>query len=180
MRGTLSGLKSAQRIGDMLPAVYQDSDPLMLAFTQGLDEVIAPVPGVLDSLSAYIDPQLAPADFVRWLATWVGVELDENWTIERQRSWVGNAVNLFHELGTEEGLRQHLEFATGGRVEIEDSGGIAVSQLPGADLPGDPEPRVAVRVFVDDPDGVDVPSIHRLIVSAKPAWVAHTLEVLQA
>ncbi|HWE57110.1 MAG TPA: phage tail protein [Acidimicrobiales bacterium] len=179
MRGTVRGLRSAQRIGDMLPGVYQDNDPVMLAFTQGLDEVLAPIPGVLDSLGAYIDPQLAPPDFLGWLATWVGVDLDENWALDRQRSWVGNAVNLFHELGTEEGLRKHLEFATGGRVEIEDSGGIAVSQLPGADLPGDPEPRVSVRVFVSDPDSVDIPTINRLIISAKPAWVAHSLEVLQ-
>ena len=179
-RGTVPGLRSAQPIGQMLPAVYQELDPLMMAFTSGLDEVIAPVPGVLDSLGAYVDPHLAPPDFVSWLATWVGVELEETWDIDRQRRFVGSAVDSFHRLGTEEGLRQHLESATGGRVEIDENGGVAVSQWPGADLPGEAEPRMDVKVFVAQPDDVDVRALERLIVSAKPAWVIHTLEVLQA
>jgi phage tail-like protein len=178
VRGTIPGLKSAPRIADMLPGVFQESDPTIIAFARGLDEVTAPVPAVLDSLSAYIDPKIAPQDFVTWLATWVGVELDENWQLERQRNWVTNAVHLFHRLGTEAGLREHLEWATGGRVEIEDSGGIAVSQWPGADLPGDPVPSVSIRIYVADPGEADVAAIHRLIIGAKPAWVAHSLEVL--
>jgi phage tail-like protein len=179
MRGTISGLGSAQRIGEHLPAVYQEADPTMMAFTRGFDEALAPIPGVLDSLAAYVDPLLAPADFVAWLATWVGVELDEKWPIGGQRLAVGSAIEQFRRRGTEAGLRLDLESATGGRVEIEENGGIAVSQLPGADLPGEADPRVHIRVFVADPESIDRAALDRVIVASKPAWVVHAVEVLQ-
>lgn len=179
MRGTIPGLTTARHIGEYLPAVYQESDPVMMAFTRGFDEALAPVPGVLDSLAAYIDPLLAPPDFVTWLATWVGAELDETWPIEGQRQAVSSAIEQFRRRGTETGLRLDLESATGGRIEIEENGGVAVSQLPGADLPGEPNPRVHVRVFVADPERADRAALERLVVASKPAWVAHTIEVLQ-
>ena len=177
MRGTIPGLDSAQRIGELLPAVYQESDPAMMAFTRGFDDALAPIPGVLDSLAAYVDPLLAPADFVAWLASWVAVDLDETWTIEGQRLAVGSAIEQFHLRGTEAGLRLHLQSITGGRIEIEENGGVAVSQLPGAELPGEPDPRVHIRIFVADPESVDRAALDRVIVASKPAWVAHTVEV---
>jgi phage tail-like protein len=179
MRGTIPGLPSAQRIGEYLPAVYQESDPLMMAFTRGFDEALAPIPGVLDSLAAYIDPRLAPPDFVTWLATWVAAELDETWPIEGQRLAVGTAIEQFRRRGTKAGLQLDLESATGGRIEIEENGGVAVSQLPGADFPGEPNPRVHIRVFVADPDSIDRAALERLVLASKPAWVAHTVEVRQ-
>jgi phage tail-like protein len=180
VRGTIDRLPSAQQIGEMLPGVFQETDPTIMAFTRGLDEAIAPIPGVLDSLAAYTDPWLAPADFVVWLATWVGFELDEGWPIERKRDSVAHAVELFQYLGTQAGLQMYLELATGGQVEIVETGGVAVSQVPGADLPGEPGPRVTIRVAVADLQAVDRAALERLVISAKPAWVAHSLEVVQA
>ena len=36
---------------------------------------------------------LAPPDFVAWLGTWVGTTLDEDWPIERKRSFVAWAFD---------------------------------------------------------------------------------------
>ncbi|NED82085.1 phage tail protein, partial [Streptomyces sp. SID11233] len=51
-------------------------DDLAQRFVGGLDEVLAPILNVLDCLPAYFDPALAPVDFTRWLAEWVGAETD--------------------------------------------------------------------------------------------------------
>ena len=50
-------------IGDRLPAIYLD-DGFTLRFTSALDEVLAPVIAVLDGFADYLDPSLAPADFL--------------------------------------------------------------------------------------------------------------------
>ncbi|MFF4243645.1 phage tail protein [Streptomyces sp. NPDC001822] len=60
----------------MLPAVFADDD-LAQRFVAGIDEVLAPLHNVLDCLDAYFTPSLAPADFTRWLGSWVGAETDE-------------------------------------------------------------------------------------------------------
>ncbi|MFE4057867.1 phage tail protein, partial [Streptomyces sp. NPDC059096] len=56
-----------------LPAVFADDD-LAQRFVGGLDEVLAPFHNVLDCLDTYFVPSLAPADFARWLGSWVGAE----------------------------------------------------------------------------------------------------------
>jgi phage tail-like protein len=178
MRTTVPDLPSSLPISDLLPGVFIEHDPVLVAFTTGLDDTLAPIPGVLDSLAAYIDPQLAPADFLGWLATWVGIELDEAWPIERKREAVAHAVEIYQHLGTEAGLRRYLELATEGHVEIHENGGIAVSQVPDADLPGDPIPRVNITVSVTDPSEVDLLTLERIVSRAKPAWVTHSIEVV--
>jgi hypothetical protein len=62
-------------------------------------------------------------------------------------------------------------------VEIVDSGGTSWSPLPGARLPGEDAPRVAVRVTVSDPAEVDVAALDELLATVKPAHVMHRLEV---
>ncbi|MEU9583734.1 phage tail protein [Streptomyces werraensis] len=75
MRGSLDGLGSSAPVGAMLPAIFADDD-LAQRFVAGLDEVLAPFLVVLDNLDAYFDPALAPLDFTRWLADWVGAETE--------------------------------------------------------------------------------------------------------
>jgi|SRR5579859_35509 len=178
MRGTIAGLPTPRPIGELLPGVYLE-DRLIQSFTAGLDDVMAPVMNVLDSLAAYIDPWLAPADFLAWLAAWVGLELDETWPIERRRSVVAKAVEIFQYLGTAAGLKLYVEVFCNGVVDVAETGGVAVSQVPGAPLPGQPEPRMTVRVTVADPSTVDVQALDRLVASAKPAHVIHRVEVAQ-
>src|SRR5579875_1496315 len=163
MRGSVAGLGTPYPIGGLMPAIYQE-DEFTMRWTGGLDDVLAPVISALDCLGAYVDPLLAPADFLPWLAGWFGAVLDENWPPGRQR-------------GTVAGLRALLELATGGEVEIADSGGTSWSPLPGAQLPGEDVPRVAVRVTVSDPAEVDVAALDELLATVKPAHVIHKLEV---
>lgn len=177
-RGAVGGLGTPTPISTLMPAIFQE-DPFTTRWTGALDEVLAPVISTLDCLGAYIDPRLAPEDFLSWLANWYGAVLDENWPPSRRREAVARAVSLFRTRGTVAGLRELLELASGGRVEIEESGGTTWSAAPGRPLPGSAEARLTVRIFLSgDEDGtVDPRALDELIMAAKPAHMAHTVEI---
>lgn len=176
MRGHVGGSASPHPMGLALPAVFH-ADDLAQRFTSGLDELVAPLVSTLDCFDAYLDPRLAPADFVSWLAGWVGLVLDENWPLDRQRVLVASAVELYRWRGTRRGISEHVELYTGVAPEIEESGGAAWSPVPGGDAPGDARPTLTVRVVVDDPAAVDAVRLDRLVAAAKPAHVSHRVEV---
>lgn len=175
MRTALPGLGTPYPIGSLLPPVMQE-DPTAMRLTQAYDEVLAPVLATLDCLPAYVDTDVAPADFLEWLAGWVGATLDENWPAARQRATVSQAVTLHRTRGTVAGLRAHLEAATGLRVDVTDSGGVATSTTPDGELPGDPRPEVVVRVHGSPPAGLA--AVERLVAAAKPAHIAHRVELV--
>lgn len=175
-RALVPGLPTPHPIGPYLPALYQE-DRFAQALTSGLDEVLSPLIASLDNLGAYLEPDVAPDDFLAWLGGWVGMDLDEDWPEERRRALVRRAVEIFRIRGTAAGLRAHIELVTGGRVEIVESGGVAWSRESGADLPGQPEPRMTIRVNVDDVAGIDTRALDRLVGASKPAHVIHALEL---
>ena len=178
MRGMVTGMASAVPIIRMLPAVYQE-DEFADRFVAGFDDVIAPVLSTLDCLVDYFDPYLAPEDFLEWIAGWVGISLEEGWPIERRRAVVATAVEMYRMRGTVAGLRANLQVLTGGQVEIADSGGVAWSKNPGADMPGEASPRLAVRIRVPDPSSVPMDLVDSAVAAAKPAHVVHRVEVDQ-
>jgi phage tail-like protein len=177
MRGTIPGLETASPIGPMLPAIFQE-DEFSMRFVAGFDDVMAPILLTLDSLIDYFDPALTPTDFLDWLASWVGIEVDESWATERRRAAVATAVEMYRMRGTISGLRANLEVLSGGQVEITDSGGVAYSTSPMGELPGQASPRLAVRVTVDDASERTTKAIDSIVIAAKPAHVVHRVEVV--
>jgi phage tail-like protein len=176
-RGTVDGLPSAHPMVDLLPGVYLEDD-LARGLTRGLDTVLAPVFLTLDCLDAYVDPRLAPEDFLPWLASWVGVSLVESWPAERKRRVIAAAVARHRDSGTRHGLRDHLELVTGGEVEVQDSGGTLWSDDPDVDPPGDPVPALRLTVRVADPGSVDLDQLTAIVREARPAHLPFTLQVL--
>ena len=177
MRGVIEGLESAAPLLYRLPGTYQD-DPFTARFVAAFDDALAPVLLTLDNLAAYVDPDLAPDDFVAFLAGWVGVELDEQTGSEDRRRAVRSAVTAYHRRGTAEGLALVVGHATDGEVEVTETGGARWSTSPGADLPGEPAPRVTIRVTVADPNDVDLPRLRAVVEAATPAHVPHVIEVV--
>ncbi|WP_079105104.1 phage tail protein, partial [Streptomyces prasinopilosus] len=142
MRGSVDGLGSSAPIGAMLPAIFADDD-LAQRFVAGLDEVLAPFLVVLDNLDSYFDPALAPVDFTRWLADWVGAETDGIETgaddersgnasagvpaggsegERRLRAAVAAATYLHRVRGTRRGLSEAVRLVFGVTPEITESG----------------------------------------------------------
>jgi phage tail-like protein len=178
MRGLIPGLVSPHPLGPTLPAIYHDDD-FAQRFLGALDDVLAPIFSTLDNFPTYLDPWLTPDDFLDWLATWVGIALDDTWDEARRREIVARAVELYRMRGTAAGLAAQVEIQTGGQVEIIENGGTAWSVDAGGELPGSPEPLVVVRVVVDDPKSVDAGRVDQLVAAAKPAHVPHRVEVVK-
>jgi phage tail-like protein len=177
MRGAVPGLASPYPLIDQMPAVFGD-DPMTVRWTAAFDDVFASFINTIDCIHAYIDPRLAPEDFVRWLAGWFGVLLDESWPIEAQRAVIAEAVDLFRMRGTMAGLRRHLEVVVDGEVAIGESGGVSWSQRPRPEPPKNVQHWVTVRVRAADPDRTSEEAVGAVIRASKPVHVAHHLEVV--
>jgi phage tail-like protein len=175
VRSVIDGLETPHPLGLAMPAIYQD-DEFAMRWISAFDPVLAPVFCTLDNFDSYLDPQLAPDDFVSWLASWVGLVLDENWTTERQRQLVDEAAELYRWRGTARGLAAHIAVYTGIEPEVLDSGGYGWSPVPGGQPPGDESWTVTIRVH--EADHIDPDRLERLIEAAKPAHIVHRVEVI--
>jgi phage tail-like protein len=175
-RGLVEGLASPQPLIETLPGLYQEDD-LAKELTRAFDDVLAPVMSTIDNIDSYLDPALTPEDFLDWLAGWVGLLPDETWPIERRRALVAVAAHLYRNRGTAAGLAMHLRLLTAGEVEVVDSGGSVWSTTSGTPAPGDGSYSVTVRMKPPKKGGADRASIDALVAAAKPAHVAHKLEI---
>ena len=176
-RGLVPGLASPHPLGERLPALYLD-DSFVQRLTGALDEVLAPVLSSLDNLDAYLDPDLAPEDFVQWLGGWVGLALDESLPSERRRAVLAEAVGLYRVRGTAGGLAAYLRLLTGAEVEIEETGGTSYDRGAYPAPPGAPGFSLLVRLR--PPEGVELSAarMDALVAAAKPAHVVHRVEIL--
>ena len=176
MRADIANLPTPHPIAERLPGVYLDDD-FTTRLTAALDAVLAPVMVTLDCFADYLDPRLAPEDFVDWLAGWVAFAVDESWSVQQRRELVANAVQLHRWRGTKRGLAAHVRLLTGGEVDIADSGVCAWSDRPGGPIPGDGPPQVRVRVRVADPNTIDQRRLYAAIVELVPAHVGVSVHV---
>jgi phage tail-like protein len=177
-RAAVPGLPSRHPIGEQLPALYADDD-FAQRFTAGLDTVLAPVFATLDNLPAYLDPRVTPADFLAWLASWVGGVDDPKWPIDQRREAVVRAVELHRRRGTRRGLVEALRLVLGVDAEVVGDGAAVWSRTAGADLPAAPATaEVVVRVWPDRTASVDADRVHALIRALSPVHTACRVEVL--
>jgi len=191
----MPGVGTRHPVGATLPALLQE-DMFLQRFTAGLDEVLTPLHTTLDGLDSYLDPDLAPADFLDWLAGWVGLDLDPHWPVDVRRSLVRSAASVQDKRGTAHGVRDEIALLTGCAVDVLDPGGVACSATAGAPLPSgggrgvsatgrdrctDPD-AVVVRVLgaageLLDPDGEARTRLVRAVRAVVPAHLPVTVEV---
>jgi phage tail-like protein len=176
-RAAIPGLPSRYPIGEQLPALYADDD-FAQRFTAGLDTVLAPVFATLDNLPAYLDPRVAPVDFLVWLASWVGAEDDPQWPEELRREAVVRAVELHRWRGTRRGLVEALALALGVRAEVTGDGGAVWSSTAGAELPSAPEAQPLVRVWSRSGAPVPPDRVHEIVRAMCPVHTSLRVEVL--
>lgn len=156
---------------DQLPAIYQEQDFAMRfvgALEGGLDAII----GILDSLPAYFDGELAPQDLLEMLTAWLGIELDETQPTQEWRQLLGAAMELGRTRGTRRGLELILELVFPElEFRVADGGGITHATSPD-ELPDPPEGGFVV--YCDTPVTEDrMPTIARVVETARPVHVQH-------
>lgn len=99
-----------------LPAVYQE-DPASRDFLERylslFGTLFSGIEEEIEDLSAYIDPERATGEHLRWLATWVGLETDDYWTDKQVQAFIQAAPELYRYRGTRQGLIKTIEIYTG-------------------------------------------------------------------
>ncbi|MBN1937901.1 MAG: hypothetical protein JW934_24820 [Anaerolineae bacterium] len=95
-----------------LPSIYQ-SDDLMGRFLMLFESFWSPIDRQIAQIPVYFDPKLTPPELLSWLASWLGLVLNENWSLERRRLLIQSAATLYRRRGTKWALERYLEIFTG-------------------------------------------------------------------
>lgn len=153
-----------------LPGIYHDND-FLARFLLIFESILGPMERMVGGISHYLDPDVAPPETLRWLASWLGIVLDPRWPEDRQRDLVRGATNLYRWRGTRRGLSTVLRLATGATPDI--------TEPTLAELTADPSRafRFGVRLTIPRGQQVDRALVESIIDLEKPAWAACDLEI---
>lgn len=102
-----------------LPEIYQ-TDDFMGRFLMLFESFWKPISLQIDQVEHYFDPDLTPPAFVPWLASWLGLPVDESLPMGRVRTLLKNAMTIFQCRGTLLALRLVFEIYTGGKVTVRE------------------------------------------------------------
>ena len=173
-RRLVEGLGTPFPLINAVPPMLAE-DPFVQRMLPGLDEVLAPVISTLDCFPAYLDPSTAPMDMVRYVASWLFPQIDEEWGEDALRHSLATAVARSGWRGTARGLELALVPYEASSVTIEESGSVSVSSTATDpdQWPDAPEPRVTVRFT---PAGDDADRVAKVIRTLVPAHALLTLE----
>ncbi len=136
------------------------------------EQILTPLDRQIDQLYQYFDPRLAPPDFLPWLASWLGLVLDERWPEGQRRELIRAAVELYEWRGTRRGLSEFLRLYTGFTPEIVEPG-------VGKGAKADQAHRFIVRIKSSEPDKLDRALLMSIIDLEKPAHAGYKLEVIR-
>jgi len=149
---------AAYRTSKPVPAFFHE-DPLFLELCGAFDDMLGPFVLALDCFSAYLDPWLAPADFLGWLGGLVGAERGPEQE-RAQRAHVAGAVRGYRARGTAQGLRAAAAAAAGvpdNEVSLTEGGAVTWADTPGAAVSPAFDPTVQITVKV--PAGSDAAAV---------------------
>ncbi|MFI6090573.1 phage tail protein [Streptomyces sp. NPDC051218] len=176
-RAAIPGLATSHPIGDRLPVLYAEDD-FAQRFSAGLDSVLAPVFATLDNIPAYLDPRLTPPDFLTWLSSWLGMDIEPAWPEELRRDVVARAVELHRWRGTRRGLTEALRLSLGAGAEILDGGGARWSTTADAELPPAPTGELLVRVWPERVTHLDAHHVLNVVRASCPVHLTCRVEIL--
>lgn len=99
---------------EYLPAVYREDEGsawLMDRYLANVEGLLTEVEGRIAAAQLLFDAHTVPADFLEWLAGWMGATLDEAWTERKKRVFLANSMSMFAGRGTRAGLIRALRLA---------------------------------------------------------------------
>jgi phage tail-like protein len=100
---------------EYLPDAYQDDEhsaAFLDRYLANLEGIYTSLEGRIETAQALFDVRAVEAEFLPWLASWLGGVLDPEWEEARRRLFVAHAVDLFRQRGTRRGLIRAIRLAT--------------------------------------------------------------------
>ncbi|NEO37722.1 MAG: phage tail protein I [Moorea sp. SIOASIH] len=110
-------LLAFERVMSGLPPSHDDPNPDQWA----LEEYIDRIPTYFNPYNhpdLPVESDIAPNEFLPWLASWVALSLRDDWSEEVKRRFISNIVPLYRQRGTKAGVKQMLELYTQEEVKI--------------------------------------------------------------
>lgn len=105
-----------------LPQIYQvshdDSNAFLQEFLWIFQQIHESVRVPIDNIHTLFRPADAPAEFLPWLASWIALQLEDDWSEEKKRQWLRAAPALYRVRGTRKALELLLEIYVGVRPKI--------------------------------------------------------------
>lgn len=99
-----------------LPAIYQDDKaaaPFLAPALALFESFFEEAENKIRDLPALFDPYAVPQEFLSWLAGWLGLDIDANWSEALTRRAIAEAFANYAWRGTAKGLRRSLETYAG-------------------------------------------------------------------
>jgi phage tail-like protein len=146
-----------------LPAIYSQDD-FVGRYLLIFESIMSPLIWMIDNFDLYLSPEVAPPEWLRWMAGWFDVLLVPQLPAERQRAIVEQMGWLFLRRGTRVGLERLLELYFGVRPEIIENADEACHFIVRLPLS-----KSSIGLGRDVAD--------RLIMSQKPAFASYALEI---
>ncbi len=112
-----------------LPSIYLDDD-FTGRFLLIFEAMMSPDIWIIDNLELYFSPEIAPLEWVRWIAGWFDIYIAPELPAERQRAILSQAGWLAARRGTRAGLERLLELYCGVRPEIIEDAAHFTVKLP--------------------------------------------------
>lgn len=112
-----------------LPSIYLDDD-FTGRFLLIFEAMMSPDIWIIDNLELYFSPEIAPLEWVRWIASWFDIYIAPELPAERQRAILSQAGWLAARRGTRAGLERLLELYCGVRPEIVEDAAHFTVKLP--------------------------------------------------
>jgi phage tail-like protein len=107
-----------------LPAAYQEnksSREFLERFLSIFESVLGDLESTIEKLPGLYDPGHTPTEFLDWLAQWLDVAIEEDWSSDVKRRLITEASRLYERKGTPAGLADFIEIVTGRRPLIRES-----------------------------------------------------------
>ena len=154
---------SASSYLQYLPGIFSDDD-FLGRYLLVPESLLAPIEWGLDSIEGFLDHDIAPLEWLQWIASWFDIYIHPSIPEVRQRAVVGEIGKLYLIRGTLPGMTRLLELYFGVKPEIEE--------------PEKPPSSFIVKLKL----GAEATPLNRilaqrLIESQKPAHTSFTLEI---
>lgn len=177
-RALVPGLQTPFPLRDYTPAMLA-ADPVANIFLEIFDEILAPIISTLDGYFAYLDPDLAPMDFVDYMSTWLLVSQEQGWNESMKRQALGSAVDRSQWRGTSKSIADRVTELFGGSCSVSDSGEVITDRdfNEPSTWPEASAPQVTVTFIPTDGSTVNEIDIRDALQSVVPAHVEFVLTV---
>lgn len=108
-----------------LPATYQDnktSREFLERFLSLFEAIFEDLDTKISQIHHVFDPDLVKPESLSWLASWLDVALQDDWSVEIKRELIRRADELYRAKGTPRGIASFIEIVTGHRPILLEHG----------------------------------------------------------